>query len=89
MVSLDVWIQCASVTDRRTEAHRPTDSSALMQRLKINDDGKKKYFQKSFLKKYFQNTILFYISKILFLSIFILYVILFFENAFRKYFAHH
>ena len=63
MVSLAVW---ASVTDRQTD--RQTATSMLMQRLEINDD-----VTKVFSKKYFQNTILFYIFKILFLSIFNLY----------------
>jgi len=56
------------MTDRQTdiqmEGHRLTASSALMQRLKINDDGTKVFF------KYFEKKSIF---KILFLSIFLLY----------------
>jgi len=52
LVPLAVWIQCTSVTDRQTdrqtEGHRPTASSALMQRLKINDDGTKVFSKKVF-----------------------------------------
>ena len=67
-------------TDRQTDAegHRLTASSALMQRLKINDDG-----TKVFPKKYFPNSILFYILKILFLSIFIFKIL--FEHYFILY----
>ena len=55
-----------------------------------------KYFEKKYLeKKYFQNSILFYIFKILFEVVlcfkilFEHYFILYFENTLKKYFAHH
>jgi len=46
MVTLAVWIQCASVTDRQTDRGTMA-SSVLMQRLKINDHRPTKVFSKS------------------------------------------
>ena len=70
--------ECDRQTHRQMEGHLLTASSALEQRLKINDDGTKEFekllFSKYYFILYFQNTFS--------ISIFILYC----ENTFSALF---